>query len=108
MKTSKTKNCWTSKPANETFIGESLEDKLARMLTNKEPIEATEPMAYSGENDGVAPQFNPRTDRWEIAREAMQNVKSMQEAQKAAELAKTESKGAEEPKEPKQEEVDGK
>lgn len=105
MKTSKTKNYWNVKPANETYVGESLEDKLARMLTNKEPIEATEPMAYSGENDGVAPQFNPRTDRWEIAREAMQNVKTMRDAQKAAELAKSESKGIEEPAEDK---ADGK
>lgn len=50
--------------------GETIETKIERILTNKEPIEDTAPIIYTDRKDGVRPEFNIRTDRWEYAQDA--------------------------------------
>ena len=60
--------------AIETFEGEFIEEKVARVVENKEPIEDGAPIIYTERKDGVIPEFNIRIDRWEIAIEAMNNV----------------------------------
>lgn len=57
--------------ANECIVGEMLCTKIARMMYNKEPITAESPIIYTAKKDGVLPQYDIRTDRWEIAQEAM-------------------------------------
>lgn len=53
------------------FIGESIEMYCQRITETGEPVEAAVPMNYTERKDGVLPQYDPRTDRWEIAQEAM-------------------------------------
>ena len=51
--------------------GESMEEKMRRVTTTNEPIENVAPMIYTERKDGVLPECDIRTDRWEIAQEAM-------------------------------------
>lgn len=63
----------------EKLEGEPLEWKVERILNNKEPITDGAPEIYTERKDGVAPGHNIRTDRWEIATDAMDAVvKSVQ------------------------------
>lgn len=52
-------------------IGESIEEMLRRATENKEAIEARDPMLYTPKADGVRPEYNIRTDRQEIALDAV-------------------------------------
>lgn len=57
--------------ANTCIVGEMLCTKVSRMMYNKEPITAEAPIIYTAKKDGILPQYDIRTDRWEIAQEAM-------------------------------------
>jgi hypothetical protein len=50
--------------------GERIEHKVARILSNNEPITDGAPEIYTDKADGVGAQYNVRTDRWELATEA--------------------------------------
>lgn len=54
--------------------GESLENKVRRVTENNEPITDGAPIIYTNREDGVLPAYNIRTDRWEIAQQAMDAV----------------------------------
>lgn len=58
----------------ETFEGEEIENKVRRIVNNKEPISDGAPIIFTMKADGVQPQYNIRTDRWDIALDAMDNV----------------------------------
>lgn len=60
---------------NKVLEGETLETKVRRILTNKEPIKDGAPIIYLERKDGVLPQYNVRTDRMEIALEAQDSIK---------------------------------
>ena len=65
----------TSLNSIETFEGETLEQKIDRILTHKEPIkDEGVALIYSERKKGVLPETNVRTDRWEIATDAMDKV----------------------------------
>lgn len=64
-----------------TDIGESIEEMIRRCTESNEPIEATAPMIYTEEADGVQPQYDIRADRFEIALDAIDKYQ-------ASELAK--------------------
>lgn len=55
----------------ELYEGESIENKCARLVENKEPIKDGAPIIFTEKKDGVLPQFDIRTDRWDIAIMAM-------------------------------------
>ena len=55
----------------ESYEGETIEAKVQRVVINKEPIEDGAPIIYTEKKDGVLPQYNIRTDKWEIAQSAM-------------------------------------
>lgn len=61
----------TSIAVNESYEGETLETKIQRLVQNKEPMDGSVPLTYTERKDGVQPQYDIRTDRWEIAAEAM-------------------------------------
>lgn len=67
---------------NETYEGESIEDKIERVVENNEPIEDGAPIIYTEKKDGVLPEYNIRTDRWEIAQDAMETVDKMNKAKR--------------------------
>lgn len=58
----------------EYQIGESIENKVRRITENNEPITDGAPIIYTNREDGVLPAYNIRTDRWDIAQEAMESV----------------------------------
>lgn len=60
--------------STETYEGESIEKKCARMIENNEPITDGAPLVYTERADGVRPEFNVRTDKWDIAQESMEKV----------------------------------
>lgn len=54
--------------------GESIENKVRRITENNEPINDGAPIIYTNRDDGVLPAYNIRTDRWDIAQEAMDAI----------------------------------
>lgn len=57
--------------STESYEGETIEAKVQRVVINKEPIEDGAPIIYTEKKDGVLPQYNIRTDKWDIAQSAM-------------------------------------
>lgn len=72
---------------NETYEAEPLEVKLRRILETNEPIDESLPEIYTNKKDGVLPAYDIRTDRFEIARVAMEKIGNAE----ASEIAKTNS-----------------
>lgn len=54
--------------------GETIEQKVKRIVEENEPIKDGAPIIYTEMKDGVKPEFNPRTDKWELAIMAMDKV----------------------------------
>lgn len=70
---------------NDSYEAEPLEVKLRKATEEKKPIEAAAPMIYTEKSKGVIPEYDIRTDRFEIAQAAMERLNSV----KFAETAKT-------------------
>lgn len=60
----------TSFNVNKSVEGESIEQKVERIINNQEGIDDTVEIIYTDRRDGVKPEFNIRTDRWDLAIEA--------------------------------------
>ncbi len=58
----------------ETVEGEPIEWKVERLTSNKEPIKDGAPEIFTERKDGVVSGYNIRTDRWEVATDAMDKV----------------------------------
>jgi len=52
---------------NQSIEGETIEQKVERVTTNKEPISDGAPLIYTERKEGVQAGYNIRTDRFEIA-----------------------------------------
>lgn len=72
----------------ETTQGEPIEWKIARVVDNKEPITDGAPEIFTERSEGVVSAYNIRTDRWEIAAEAMDAVSGTVEAKRDAKAEK--------------------
>ena len=57
-----------------TYEAESQIQRLRRIVENKEPIKDEAPTIYTPKNKGVMPEYDIRTDRFEIAREALEKA----------------------------------
>ena len=55
----------------ESFEGESIEKKVSKLIENNEPITDGAPIIFTEKKDGVLPQYDIRTDKWDIAQSAM-------------------------------------
>lgn len=77
------------------YEGESIEKKVRRVVENKEPISDGAPIIYTEKKDGVLPQFNIRTDKWEIALDAMDKVQANRIAKSKQFMETLEKKGEE-------------
>jgi len=64
----------TSIKANSVTEGESIEQKMDRVINNNEPISDGAPIIYSERKEGVIPDYDIRTDRWDIAIDAMTTI----------------------------------
>ena len=78
MKTARIPRRGAFQPLNKCVDGESIEVKIRRIVDEKEPITDGAPIIFTDAKDGVRPEFNPRTDRWEIAIDAMDKVSNYQ------------------------------
>lgn len=77
----------TTMAVTKTKEGETIENKVKRLVENKEPIKDGAPIIYTERGGGVNPAYNIRTDRWEIAVDAMTRLMKSKEA-KREDLAK--------------------
>ena len=64
----------TTLKVNNSVEGETIEEKVRRIIENNEPISDTAPIIYTNRKDGVLPAYDIRTDRFDIAIEAMDKV----------------------------------
>lgn len=64
----------TSISTNQSVQGETIEQKLERILNNKEPITDGAPLIYTERKDGVSASFDIRHDKWDTAIDAMDKV----------------------------------
>lgn len=73
--------------AINTVEGITLEDRIERMLNNNEPIKDISEQIFTERKDGVLPEYNPRTDRWDIAIEATDKISMTQLAKRQEKMA---------------------
>lgn len=59
---------------NTSVEGETIEQKIRRVTQNKEPIQDGAPTIFTDRKDGVRPEYDIRTDRFELAVEAMNGI----------------------------------
>ena len=78
---------------NESLEGETIEQKVERIVNNKEPIKDGADAIYTERKDGVQPGYNIRTDRFEIAVDAMDAVTKAGIAKRAGKAEMTVVKG---------------
>lgn len=71
---------------NDSYEGERIEQKIQRIVHNNEPISDGAPLIYTERKDGVRPEMDIRTDRWDIAVEAMDKVSKARIAKRAEKL----------------------
>lgn len=64
----------TKVKVNNGYQGESIEQKIERIVSNNEPISDGAPLIYTPREDGVQPEYDIKTDRFEVAIEAMDKV----------------------------------
>ena len=86
----------TTLSINTSYIGETIEQKIERIVNNKEPITDGAPLIYTERKDGVMPEYDPRTDRFEVAAEAMDKVTKSKRAERENRLKPVKG-GADEP-----------
>lgn len=81
----------------QTKEGEYIEEKVRRITENNEPIEDGAPIIYTERKDGVNPAYNIRTDRWDIAQDAMEQVGKNKSKIIAMKIAQRENTGENQP-----------
>lgn len=54
--------------------GENILAKIRRILDENEPLTDGAPLIYTPKSDGVKPEYDIRTDKWQIAINAMDRV----------------------------------
>lgn len=67
---------------DNTREGETIEDKVIRLINNKEPIKDGVPIIFTDRAEGVGAGYNIRTDRWEIAVDAMERLQKSKQAKR--------------------------
>ncbi len=58
------------------YLGEDIHEKIDRILTTDEPMEddPNAPRIYTKRKDGVLPEYNIRTDKWDLALEIKDEI----------------------------------
>lgn len=66
--------------------GETIEQKIRRITNNNDPIKDGAPLVYTERKDGVKPEYDIRTDRFDIALDAMDKVSRTNIAKREARM----------------------
>lgn len=72
----------TTLNVNTSYQGETIEQKIERIVNNKEPISDGAPLIYTERKEGVKPEYDIRTDRFDIAIDAMDIVTKTHQAKR--------------------------
>lgn len=72
----------TSIKLNTALEGETIENKIERIVNNKEPIKDGAPILYTERAEGIRASTNIRTDRFEIAIDGMDKVQKSYQARR--------------------------
>lgn len=64
----------------QLYEGEAIETKVRRLMETGEPIKDGAPLVYQERKEGVKPEFDIRSDKWEIAEGAMNMVSKAETA----------------------------
>ena len=59
---------------NDCVEGERIETMIERITELNEPIKDGAPLIYTDRKEGVQPEYDIRTDRWEVAIDGMDYV----------------------------------
>lgn len=66
----------------EAYEGETIEQKIERIVNNNEPITDGAPPIYTERDAGVIPAYNIRTDRWDVALDGMDLIERSKAAKR--------------------------
>lgn len=80
---------------NKGYVGETIEQKVRRIASNKEPITDGAPMVYTDREEGVLPHMDIRTDKWELANEHTENMAKTARAKREERLGEKAKKNME-------------
>lgn len=72
----------TSISVNNSYEAKPIEIQLQEITTNNEPISADAPIIYTARAEGVLAGYDIRTDRFDIAIEAMDRVQKTKIAER--------------------------
>lgn len=61
-------------PKVDCYKADYLEKKIEKLISNKEPIGKDVPLRYTERKEGIIKDYDIRTDRFEVAMEAMDKV----------------------------------
>jgi len=67
---------------NSSVEGETIEQKMERIVNNKEPIKDGAPLVFTERKEGVRASTNIRTDRFEVAIEATTKIAGSYQARR--------------------------
>lgn len=67
---------------NDQYEGQSVERYVEQAEVSKQPIEGGAPEIFTPRKDGVRPEYNVRTDRFELAQNAMDKVAATYQAKR--------------------------
>lgn len=95
----KTINNRTEIRSNNGRKGQWLAKEIQSMMDNNEPINTTITVEYTRPEDGVMPQYDIRTDRWDLVQGAMDRatMAAKNEILKRTEAAKATQEGTDAP-----------
>lgn len=79
----KNKPARTTLRINKSVEGETIEAKVRRILKNGEPITDGAPIIFTERKDGIVPEYDIRTDRWEMAIEMTDQITAGKRAKRA-------------------------
>ena len=77
----------TSITRRDTEIGQEIHEKIKSVIEQGDNINEA-PLIYTEKADGVMPGYNIRTDKWEIAVEAMDKINKIRTAKSEERRAK--------------------
>lgn len=60
--------------STQVYEGEAIETKVRRLMETGEPIKDGAPLVYQERKEGIKPEFDIRSDKWDIAESAMNMV----------------------------------
>lgn len=85
----------TQLEVDASYEGERIEEKIQRVVNNGEAIKDGAPLVFTERKDGVRPEHDVRTDRFDIAIDAMDAVSKTTRAKREGKVVNMDEKKAE-------------